>query len=50
MQRRRDLNRNIGPPQKITTIFGRKVTKEYKGTWPSVIEDLDLPHPVIRSH
>jgi hypothetical protein len=49
-QRLLDLNRNIGQPKKITTIFGRKVTKEYKGKWQSVIEDLDLPNPVIRSH
>jgi len=26
------------------------VTKQYKGQLPTVIEDLDLPHPVIRSH
>ena len=49
-QRLLDLNRNIGQPNKITTIFGRKVTKEYKGKLQSVIEDLDLPNPVIRSH
>jgi hypothetical protein len=49
-QRLLDLNRNIGQPHKITTIFGRKVTKEYKGKWQTVIEDLDLPNPVIRSH
>src|ERR1044071_2188851 len=49
-QRLLDLNRNIGQPKKITTIFGRKVTKEYKGKLQSEIEDLDLPNPVIRSH
>ena len=49
-QRLLDLNRNIGQPKKITTIFGRKVTKPYKGKLQSVIEDLDLPNPVIRSH
>jgi hypothetical protein len=49
-QRLLDLNRNIGQPKKITTIFGRKITKEYKGKLQSVIEDLDLPNPVIRSH
>jgi hypothetical protein len=49
-QRLLDLNRNIGQPKKITTIFGRKVTKEYKGKLQSVIEDLELPNPVIRSH
>jgi len=50
VQRLLDLNRNIGQPKRITTIFGRKVTKEYKGKLQSVIEDLDLPNPVIRSH
>ena len=45
-----DLNRSIGQPRKITMIFGRKVTKEYKGKLQTVIEDLDLPNPVIRSH
>ena len=49
-QRLLDLNRNIGQPKKITTIFGRKITKQYKGKLQSVIEDLDLPNPVIRSH
>jgi hypothetical protein len=49
-QRLLDLNRNIGQPKKITTIFGRKVTKQYKGKLQPVIEDLDLPNPVIRSH
>jgi hypothetical protein len=42
-QRLLDLNRNIGQPKKITTIFGRKVTKQYKGKLQSVMEDLDLP-------
>ena len=45
-----DLIRTIGQPKKITTIFGRKVTKQYKGKLQTVIEDLDLPNPVIRSH
>jgi hypothetical protein len=49
-QRLLDLNRNIGQPKKITTIFGRKVTKEHKGKLQSVIEDLNLPNPVIHSH
>lgn len=34
---------------RITMIFGRKVTREYKGKLQTVIEDLDLPNPVIRS-
>ena len=37
-------------PSKITTIFGRKVTKYYKGKLQTVIQDLDLPNPVIRTH
>ena len=45
-----DLNRTIGQPKKIIMIFGRKVTKQYKGKLQTVIEDLDLPNPVIRSH
>jgi hypothetical protein len=49
-QRLLDANRTIGQPNKITTIFGRKVTKYYKGKLQTVIEDLDLPNPVIRSH
>jgi DNA-binding transcriptional ArsR family regulator len=49
-QRLLDVNRNIGQPKKITTIYGRRITKEYKGKLQTVIEDLDLPNPVIRSH
>jgi hypothetical protein len=45
-----DANRTIGEPNKITTIFGRKVTRQYRGKLQTVIEDLDLPSPVIRSH
>ncbi len=45
-----DANRTIGHPNKITVIFGRKVTKRYKGKLQTVIEDIDLPNPVIRSH
>ena len=45
-----DANRSIGQPNKISTIFGRKVTKNYRGELKTVIEDLDLPNPVIRSH
>jgi len=49
-QRLLDMNRMIGQPKKITMIFGRKVTKQYKGKLQTVMEDLDLPNPVIRSH
>jgi hypothetical protein len=45
-----DANRTIGQPKKLTIIFGRKITKYYKGKLQTVIEDMDLPSPVIRSH
>jgi hypothetical protein len=45
-----DANRTIGQPNKLTTIFGRRITKHYRGKLQTVIEDLDLPNPVIRSH
>jgi hypothetical protein len=45
-----DANRTIGQPNKITMIFGRKITKHYRGKLQTEIEDLDLPNPVIRSH
>jgi hypothetical protein len=45
-----DANRSIGQPNKITVIFGRKITKQYPGKLQTVIEDLNLPNPVIRSH
>ena len=49
-QRLLDANRSLGQPNKITSIFGRKVTKRYGGKLQTVIEDLDLPNPVIRTH
>jgi hypothetical protein len=49
-QRLLDANRTIGQPKKITVIFGRRITKRYRGQLQTVIEDLDLPNPVIRSH
>jgi len=50
VERLLDDNRTIGQPNKISTIFGRKVTKHYRSELKTVIEDLDLPNPVIRSH
>src|SRR5215471_18977113 len=44
-----DANRTIGRPDKITTIFGRRVTKSYHGKLQTEIEDMHLPNPVIRS-
>jgi DNA-binding transcriptional ArsR family regulator len=45
-----DANRTIGQPDKITVIFGRKITRKYRGKLQTVIEDMHLPNPVIRSH
>src|SRR5499427_7564637 len=45
-----DANRTIGQPNKITVIFGRKVTKQYRGKLQTEIEDMNLPNPMIRSH
>jgi hypothetical protein len=45
-----DANRTIGQPNKITVIFGRKVTKGYRSKLQTVMEDINLPNPVIRSH
>jgi hypothetical protein len=43
-------NRTIGQPNKITVIFGRKITKQHRGKLQTEIEDMHLPNPVIRSH
>src|ERR1700757_5239998 len=45
-----DANRTIGQPNKITVIFGRRVSKQYRGKLQTEIEDMNLPNPVIRSH
>jgi hypothetical protein len=45
-----DANRTIGRPNKITVIFGRKISKHYRGKLQTEIEDMNLPNPVIRSH
>jgi hypothetical protein len=45
-----DANRTIGQPTKLAMIYGRRVTKRYRGKLETVIEDLDLPNPVIRSY
>ena len=37
-----DANRTIGQPNKITTIFGRKVSKRYRGKLQTEIENMDL--------
>jgi len=45
-----DANRTIGQPNKITMIFGRRITKHHRGKLQTEIADMDLPNPVIRSH
>jgi hypothetical protein len=45
-----DANRTIGQPNKITVIFGRKISKQHRGKLQTEIEDMHLPSPVIRSH
>lgn len=45
-----DASRTLGRPDKITTIFGRKITSRYRGKLQTEIEDMHLPNPVVRSH
>jgi hypothetical protein len=45
-----DANRSLGRPDKLTVIFGRRVTKRYQGKLQTEIEDLDLVNPVMRSY
>ena len=45
-----DANRTLGQPNKITVIFGRKISRRYHGKLQTVLEHIDLPNPVIRSH
>ncbi len=45
-----DANRQIGQPRTLALIFGRRVTRRHGGKLQTVIEDLDLGNPVIRSH
>ena len=40
----------LGTPRNSPPIFGRKVTRRYRGKLETLIEDLDLPNPVIRSY
>ena len=49
-QRLLDANRTIGQPNKLTLIFGRRITRHHAGKLQTVIEDMNLPNPVIRSH
>jgi hypothetical protein len=44
-----DLNRSIGRPDKLSTVFGRRITKAYRGGLKTQIADHHLGNPVIRS-
>jgi hypothetical protein len=44
-----DLNRSIGRPDKLSTIFGYRITKAYTGGLKTQIADHHLGNPVIRS-
>ena len=45
-----DANRTIGRPDRLTVIFGRRITRRHKGKLQTVIQDLGLASPVMRSH
>jgi len=45
-----DANRNLGRPDKLTVIFGRRITHQYQGKLQTEIEDLHLGNPVMRSY
>jgi len=47
--RLRDFNRSIGRPDKLSTIFGRRITKVCCGGLKTRIADHHLGNPVIRS-
>jgi hypothetical protein len=44
-----DLNRSIGRPDKLSMVFGRRITKRYRGALKTQIADYHLGNPVIRS-
>lgn len=45
-----DANRDIGRPDKLTVIFGRRINKQYQGKLQTEIEDMHLGSPVMRSY
>jgi hypothetical protein len=49
-ERLHDANRMIGRPDKLTVIYGRRITKQYQGKLQTEIEDLHLGNPVMRSY
>jgi len=44
-----DLNRSIGRPDKLSTVFGTRITRAYRGGLKTQIADHHLGNPVIRS-
>jgi hypothetical protein len=44
-----DLNRSIGHPDKLSIVFGSRITKAYRGGLKTQIVDHHLSNPVIRS-
>lgn len=44
-----DANRTIGQPDKISLIFGRRVTKRFGDTLRTTIQDMHHGNPVIRT-
>src|SRR4051812_26089826 len=42
-----DANRTIGQPNKITMIFGRRITKHYRGKLQTEIADMDLKWTIL---
>jgi len=44
-----DNNRDFGKPNKLTVIFGRKITRRYRGKLQTETEDLHLGNPVMCS-
>jgi hypothetical protein len=44
-----DLNRSIGRPDKLSTIFGYRITKAYRGGLKTLIAHHHLGNPVTRS-
>jgi hypothetical protein len=45
-----DLNRDIGRPDKLTIIYGRRINKRTRHGFQTQITDHHLGSPVIRSH
>jgi hypothetical protein len=43
-----DAKRNLGRPDKLTVIFGLRVTEQYQGKLQTEIEDMHLGNPVMR--